>query len=558
MDYLKTQPLPSFKPLNEYFNTINPPVVEKNECNYPNSKNSLRKIKKKKKKFNEAEKPTVSRFIAKSSLPSILRSLEEYIRFYCELIDHRFHIWDVEELFRRPVIINWNRPEEAAWKDLMISLEYMFTKGKIKPVRWFNLLTEEREEKGKILDLEEFCNGIQYLSDEINVPRWRTTDLHVLFQYFVGNKTEQIVTKFDLLLAFKKFHLSKRKIKALNHNAKVIQKLQTFNSSRGIEFRELCFTKNMHPNKMHFSVEELETMISILVKDFSHFYHGKLTEKGPKTAIIPLNIIDDNKSEGSSVISDFSDDQGSISSIPGIRGHELNLFDNFYLEEEEDDYGEPRIITNIQGFTNKKIQKFPKLPTKVVQTLPAFHEIRRDTLKQLKSIRSPFVDTHRNTTFKPLRTRSPTRKSFIGDTKIKRKSSLASVKNCSERSCGPGGNKLPSELTKHVSFHSNDSYSSFKEDYELTPFSRDGVEDPNFLRGYPMGADDRSSASNRNPYGTEEDIQENSPQARHRQGMVDMNTKELQKHCKRLGYFNSIIERFDNRIVLAKKRLGEC
>lgn len=381
LDYFKTKPLSNFNPssVNEYF---------KVEASLPNSemsslKSSLRSIKEMEKKENN----DLIHFLATTTPQVIIQNISDYIRFFCLYHKKRYYFKDIERLFHSPVFTDFNSEETKYAKGLMQSFEFMFKMGRLQPSRWFSLLVSNKGTNNRTMNINTFIGGVNQLCDELKLPHWLADDLMKLFGYIsnyvyvrrdvapptddssTGKKSvgfdmppqqfysnNSYIRRIDLLVAFKKYHASSKKIEVLNRTASVIVRLNEFLILKSMHLRDLLihtsashehnkqhqlfemqqmleegFDENslsslsgnnymdkynsvsaIHRNTKYITMEECETMISILLSDFSTLYNKNNPNHVVAPSKKPLSVKIMVDHENDSTVSDLS-----LSSLAG-------------------------------------------------------------------------------------------------------------------------------------------------------------------------------------------------------------------------------------------------
>ena len=387
LDYFKTKPLSTYNPssVNEYF---------KVEASLPGSEvSSLKSSLKSQKEIEKKQNNDLIHYLASTTPQSIIQNISDYIRFFCLFHKKRYYFKDIERLFYAPIFTDLHSEETKYAKGLMASFEFLFKHGRLQPSRWFSLLISNKGTNNRTMNINEFIGGVNQLCDELKLPHWLADDLMKLFGYisnyaYVRRDTAPVaspdkkvgfnvpqqqyysnnsyIRRIDLLVAFKKYHASSKKIEVLNRTASIIVRLNEFLVLKSVRLRDLLIhtsashehnkqhqlfelqqlldegvdegslsslssayldkyhsVSDKHRNTKYITLEECETMISILLTDFSTLYNKNNPNHVVSPAKKPLSVKIMVDHENDSTVSDLS--LGSLAggsvALPGYMKH---------------------------------------------------------------------------------------------------------------------------------------------------------------------------------------------------------------------------------------------
>ncbi len=301
LDYFNTKPLAHYNPsaVNEYFKNDFKKKPPKQGNEMSSLASSKRSVKTKKKK----EEEVLVLHITEASQKLLIRNIGDYIRFYCNVTKKKVSLKEVEALFRNPAFTDFENETSKYAKELMVSFDFMFKTARLRPASWFNILMDWKGTGNQVMLLSEFGMGMHQLSEELKLPLWESSDIYKLFDYISNyrycndgspqnpaahqtsasiqarsqNRANQTISKVDLSVAFKKYKLSNRKIEWLNNTANVVSKLNEYLSQGDISLRSFLLHTIENETVKKISLNELDTILSILITDFNSACNSKLT-----------------------------------------------------------------------------------------------------------------------------------------------------------------------------------------------------------------------------------------------------------------------------------------
>lgn len=175
----------------------------------------------------------------------LLKNLLDYVRFYTGHVNHHYRLDDVEFLIEHPIYIPIEQTQDDKTAEgLVLTLLRQFQVGKLKPLQWFDILTNWKKGFQQVMTYEEFSIGLNRYCDEKELPLWEEEDLQMLFCYFLRSddfldqREVPSIRRHDFKIGFKKLHLSHRRKVWLNHQAKIIHKMRRFLRALRCSFRD--------------------------------------------------------------------------------------------------------------------------------------------------------------------------------------------------------------------------------------------------------------------------------------------------------------------------------
>lgn len=272
----------------------------------------------------QSEASFVNVITADSSLNSCISQISSYIIFYCDFETRRLSAQALRNLFQDPILINPNNHYERYSRDLMVSFEYMLNESRIRPTYWLRkVINYEQYEKKFELNFEEFAGEMSYLSGKIGVPDWDRNDLQLLYAYIVEKSGSDTINNHNLVLAFKKFKLSTRKVSLLNASASVLMQLNMF------MFKHRMSLNDFLPiGKATLTFHELNSTITQLLST----HNVIITQKGQRTIGSSYDLGGgDSASTLSNITGDSSETRRRLVNPPTLKSFKSGLADRPHL-----------------------------------------------------------------------------------------------------------------------------------------------------------------------------------------------------------------------------------
>lgn len=212
----------------------------------------------------------------------MIQHVTEYIRFYIAPYKHKFILDEIEQLIAEPFFLPENA-DDARMRHVQDLLHYLTTccqAAQIKPTQWFDILTKWKPKLQRILNYSEFCLGIIRLCEEVNAEVFEDHEIDILFEYFSRredhNLDQGIIRKRDFQIGLKRPLLTLKRIQWLNHQAHILRKCNKFLVKMQLQFRDMSIAViKQAKTKISVTTAELESMVSILIKDYITFANCK-------------------------------------------------------------------------------------------------------------------------------------------------------------------------------------------------------------------------------------------------------------------------------------------
>jgi hypothetical protein len=226
----------------------------------------------------------------------LVQNVSNYIRFFCGQVNHVYSLADIDDLIAHPVLLPLDLVEKN--QDIWELLDYLFTcckAAKIKPIQWFDILTQWKAKFQRSLTFSEFSVGLARLFEEVNAQPFTEPEIVKLFEYFQRNSqqsgsnqdslsssstgalgTVHSIRRRDFQVGLKKKSLSKKRIEWFNHQAHILFKCHMFLEKIKLSFRDLNVEVVKSKNKKQsINTMELESMVSVLIGDYIAFVNCK-------------------------------------------------------------------------------------------------------------------------------------------------------------------------------------------------------------------------------------------------------------------------------------------
>ncbi len=223
----------------------------------------------------------------------IVQNVTNYIKFFCGQLNHLYSLPDIEDLIEYPVKLALDLVEKN--KDIWELIDHITIcckAAKIKPIQWFDILTQWKTKFQRSLSFSEFSVGLSRLFEEVNGQPFTEEEVEKLFHFFLRNPLEyskagissdlrlRCIRRRDFQVGFKKQSLSRKRIEWFNHQAHILFKCYSFLNKINLSFRDLNvdIVRSKY-KKQSINGMELECMISVMIHDYIIFVNCNNVDK---------------------------------------------------------------------------------------------------------------------------------------------------------------------------------------------------------------------------------------------------------------------------------------
>eukprot|EP01033_Poteriospumella_lacustris_P009519 gene9520-6822_t len=283
----------------------------------------------------------------------LLKNLLDYVRFYAGHVSHHYRLDDVEFLIEHPVYIPIEQTQDDKTAEgLVLTLVRQFQVGKLKPLQWFDILTDWKKGFQQVMTYEEFSMGLNRYCDEKELPLWEEEDLQILFCYFLrsddflSQREVPSIRRHDFKIGFKKLHLSHRRKVWLNHQAKIIHKMRRFLRALRCSFRDFSVEYVMvqrHERQKREQQQRQQQKLLVPKANKQSLLAKSLARPYAKQSSGGVHEDEDDDSDDASVSSNASSQRGGMRRSHGNHNHKQKQHTRF-RDQSEPRIGEPGYV----------------------------------------------------------------------------------------------------------------------------------------------------------------------------------------------------------------------